>query len=593
MWLLTSSIRRQLIASFAIVSVLYLVALAIGFSSVSSVNSTVQSAAKDDAVLQQATGHARDMMFSEVRTLLDKQAFADAATDLATFRATIAQLRHYATSPAARHAMSALDKAFAQWLVLHERVLGLARAGHVQQGTELAQGPANDAADHLGEAVANVSAAISKANTGAAKSTSDHAQTLMLILALIAVLAAGAIALLISRDLAGRIKRLLSGIRSLDSHCMAGLRAGLEAIAGGDLTRGVEPQTTQIPTTRRDELGELTSTFNGMVEKTQSSVEAYNTTRGKVASMLHEIGRTSDQLSAASQEMARTSEDTGRAVDEIAHAVTSVAEGAEDQVRSIAEAKALTEDVATASEASAGGARDTAGAAAEARSLARDGAEAVAQATTAIRAVQASSDETTAAIRALGAKNQQIGGIVDTITGIAEQTNLLALNAAIEAARVGEQGRGFAVVAEEVRKLAEESQAAASSIAELIDQIQKETDRAVDVVEQGSKQTEDGVVTVERAHEAFERISASVDDMSARVDQIADAIQQIASAGRSMQDSITSVAAVAEQSSASSQQVSASTVQTGRAAELITSSASDLAKTAVELEQLVGRFTLS
>ena len=65
------------------------------------------------------------------------------------------------------------------------------------------------------------------------------------------------------------------------------------------------------------------------------------------------------------------------------------------------------------------------------------------------------------AIRALGARSEQIGGIVETITGIAEQTNLLALNAAIEAARAGEQGRGFAVVAEEVRKLAEESQSAA------------------------------------------------------------------------------------------------------------------------------------
>ena len=78
-------------------------------------------------------------------------------------------------------------------------------------------------------------------------------------------------------------------------------------------------------------------------------------------------------------------------------------------------------------------------------------------------------------IHALGAKSEQIGGIVETITGIAGQTNLLALNAAIEAARAGEQGRGFAVVAEEVRKLAEESQQAAERSPTLIAEIQTET----------------------------------------------------------------------------------------------------------------------
>ena len=181
-----------------------------------------------------------------------------------------------------------------------------------------------------------------------------------------------------------------------------------------------------------------------------------------------------------------------------------------------------------------------------------------------MEALQASTGEVTRSIRELAAKSEQIGGIVETITGIAGQTNLLALNAAIEAARAGEQGRGFAVVAEEVRKLAEESQRAAEQISTLVGEIQAQTDGAVAVVEDGSKRSLESGVTVQTAREAFEQIAVSVADMRTRIGQIAHATGE--------------VAAVAEESSAATEEVSASTSETSASTQQIAASAQQLAQ---------------
>ena len=495
---------------------------------------------------------------------------------------------------AARRTLTDLGAYYAFTLRMHAAVV----AGNPRLAVRLvtvSNAPASNRTQADFDSAGRVLTAEATRTTAQARSQATSSKRLVIIVAVIALILALLITLRLARsiirplvemtDAAERIAegdvditisiegedeigRLAAAFRRSVDYLKA-MACAAEQVAAGNLSSEVEPRS------ERDLLG-----------------QAFRRMRIKLAAAIEDIAHSSDSVGSASSEMAQSSQQAGLAVGEIANAVGSVAEGAESQVRSLELARTITAQMAAASQAADADADQTAAAAQQARTVVTEGAGAVRRASEAMRSVQRSSGEITTTMREFGAMSGEIGGIVDTITAIAAQTNLLALNAAIEAARAGESGRGFAVVAEEVRKLAEESQAAAGSIGELIGQIQSGTAKAIDVVTAGARETEEGVEIVEQARQAFELIDSSVQDMDDRVRHIATAMSEIVASGTQIQQGIEDALSVAEQSSASAEQVSATTEQTSASAQEIASSAGELATVAATLQKVVRQFKL-
>ncbi|MHB1138025.1 MAG: methyl-accepting chemotaxis protein [Microthrixaceae bacterium] len=303
----------------------------------------------------------------------------------------------------------------------------------------------------------------------------------------------------------------------------------IEAAAAGDLTHEISLEGD--------------STFGQMAEGLRQLLSSLRDSIGQIAS-------NAQTLAAASEQLMRVSNEMGSSADQTSTQANAASAASEQVSTSVSTVASATEEMgATISEI----ARN-----------ASTGAEVAA------RAVDAALTTNTT-ISKLGESSTEIGQIVKVITSIAQQTNLLALNATIEAARAGEAGKGFAVVANEVKELAKATAKATEDISGRIETIQTDTADAVEAI--------DGISTViNEISDIQNTIASAVEEQAATTAEIGRSVTEAARGSAEIADNIVQVA---EGAGATSSGVS----DTQRAA-------TELARMATVLQQLVERFSV-
>ncbi len=321
-----------------------------------------------------------------------------------------------------------------------------------------------------------------------------------------------------------------------------------QRIASGDLGRGELQEWIRGNRFNRDELGQLGSAIDRM--------------QGALAELVSEISGSVSQLSSAVEEVSAISEQSAKGM--------ASQQGEVSQV-----ATAMNEMQSTVNEV-ARNTTDAMGAAKQASRTSTQGNQVVRSAIGSIEQVSRQIEQAGSVVQQLETDSASM--VLDVIRGIAEQTNLLALNAAIEAARAGEQGRGFAVVADEVRSLAQRTQASTAEISKMIEVLQERTAEAGSAMQLSRQQMQESVELAREAGSSIDSINGAVTQITDMNTLIATATEQQNAVTEELNRSIVKIHTAADENAQGAQQTAQACVE--------------LSKLANTLHHMTQRFTL-
>lgn len=513
------SIRLKLLLSFGVVLLLLLLVAVSSFSALRTLMGEVDHLLDANRV---------NVMMGEARVaeknyiIRGEQRYVDEVTTIvADMNTAKAALAEFMTSPADQAVMARLTQGIDGYLNAFRAFV--------------AADPASDREAleaNITAAARSVSGVIDEwveANYQYMRRLEHRAELFMVLASALALVLGIALALLITANIVAPTHKLVDVLR---------------ALADGDLNQ-------KVTTKRKDELGDL-------MRSTQETIDSL---RNLVSRLTLGIA----QLSTATEEMSVVSQQNTQLISEQRSETEQVATAMNEMTTTVQEVAKNAEDASAAAQ--------------DCEEQTQSGGKLVRHTIDLTKQLADEVERSSAAVNEIKAAGDQIGSVLDVISGIAEQTNLLALNAAIEAARAGEAGRGFAVVADEVRTLSQRTQESTEKIESLISNLQKTAEMGVQAMARSSELASTTREPAEQMRTAFAEITDAIGSIQSMTAQIATAVTQQGAVAEEINRNVSNINGVAEQTATASEQTQQATIE--------------LSKLGSDLQALAGSFRTS
>jgi methyl-accepting chemotaxis protein WspA len=512
------TLRRRLLASFALIIAIMLVMVAISYSQLLSIEKQERALQADALSGLHYSDQIRSLAFENI-VLIQQLATRDQGsaekflqqlqgneeqlvTLMAEYEKTVFREDDRAAFAELKAHMLEFDEITAELLALHAQ----GNQEQVRQVLDTKLLPDGEHGLSLLDKLVELNHAAADSMTNGITAAVARAEFSMLLSLLLAVLVAVVSGLLLMRAILQPMQRILEAF---------------EAMRGGNLN-------TRLTLDRRDEYAMIETGFNAMAVALLELVSQSQRSSIAVTTSVTEIAATSKQQQATATETAATTTEIGATSREIV--ATS-----RDLLRTMDEVSSAAEQAAV---------------------LADSGQLGLNRMEETMHQVIGAAELINAKLATLNEKAGNITQVVTTIVKVADQTNLLSLNAAIEAEKAGEYGRGFSVVASEVRRLADQTAVATYDIEQMVREIQSAVSAGVMGMDKFSEEVRRGMAEVQLVGEQLTQIIQQTQALAPRLSMVNEGMQAQASGAEQINQALVQLAEATGQTVESLRQTS-------------------------------------